>query len=136
VDKLPSFDLAVPRRSTSSLESALQMSVAVLEKLHDATLDAITFNWAHGSCVAEFAGAPMLPRGPFRLLWSSVTDLHVPRTLEWGPSVSVLSAAEVAPGFFELHLQSGDVVTLRAEAVKFEVGGNIAIGSGVSQSEL
>jgi hypothetical protein len=112
------------------------MSVAVLEKLHDATLVAITFNWAHGSCVAEFAGAPMLPHGPFRLLWSSVTDLHVPRTLEWGPSVSVLSAAEVTPGFYELHLQSGDVVTLRAEAVKFEVGGNIAMGSGASQSEL
>ena len=70
----------------------------------------------------------MLPRGPFRLLWSSVTDLHVPRTLEWGPSVSVLSAAEVTPGVYELHLQSGDVVTLRAKAVKFEVGGSIAMG--------
>jgi hypothetical protein len=112
------------------------MSAAILEKLHDVTLVAIAFDWAQGSCVAEFAGAPMLPRGPFRLLWSSVTDLHIPRTLEWGPSVSVLSAAEATPGFYELHLQSGDVVTLRAAAVKFEAGSNVAMGSGVAQSEL
>ena len=112
------------------------MSAAVLEKLHDATLIAITFNWAQGSCVAEFAGAPMLLCGPFRLLWSSVTELHVPRNLEWGPSVSVLSAVEATPGFYELHLQSGDVVTLRAAVVKFEAGGDVAMGSGVAQSEL
>lgn len=96
------------------------MSSDVLAGLHDATLVSITFDWAVGSCVAEFAGSPFGPKGPFRLRWSNVTHMHIPRTQGWGPSVSVLEASEPSPGNFELQLQSGDMITLRADGVALE----------------
>jgi hypothetical protein len=46
--------------------------------------------------------------------------LRIPRTQEWGPSVSVLSASEPSSGNFELQLQSGDLITLCADGVVLE----------------
>ena len=90
-----------------------------LVDLHDATLLSIQFEWKTGSCVADFSGVRG-PRGRCRLRWTNVSDLHVPRTQEWGPSVSVLAASEPSPGRFELQLQSGDLITLRADGVTLE----------------
>jgi hypothetical protein len=97
---------------------------AVFKKLHDATLLNVAFDWTRGSCVAEFAGAPALP-SPFRIAWAAVSDLHIPRLLAWGPSVSVLEIAEPSPGHYELHLQSGDVISLRAADAQFESSGKV-----------
>jgi hypothetical protein len=96
------------------------VSSDVLTSLHDATLVSITLNWANGSCVAQFAGSPSGPRGPFQVCWTNVTELRIPRTQEWGPSVSVLSASEPSSGNFELQLQSGDLITLCADGVVLE----------------
>lgn len=68
----------------------------------------------------ELRGAPNIPGGPFRLRWSTVSDLHIPRTLEWGPSVSVLSAEEHPPGHYALNLQSGDVIRILADSIVLE----------------
>jgi hypothetical protein len=94
----------------------------MLTVLHDATLVSITFDWASGSCVADFAGSPFGPKGPFRIRWRNVTHLNIPRVQGWGPSVSVLSASEPSPGNFEMQLQSGDLITLRAGGVVLEPG--------------
>jgi hypothetical protein len=91
-----------------------------LDKMHDATLISIQFDWESGTCVASFRGAPNIPGGPFRLRWTDVSDLHVPRNLAWGPSISVLSAVEHPTGRHALHLQSGDVITIQSRAVALE----------------
>jgi hypothetical protein len=96
------------------------MVSAPLDQLHDATLVAIQLDWDTGECVATFRGAPNIPGGSFRLRWTHVSDLHVPRALAWGPSMSVLSAVEHPGGRYALHLQSGDVITVQAEAVALE----------------
>jgi hypothetical protein len=96
------------------------MPSAPLDRMHDATLISIQFDWESGTCIASFRGSPNLPGGPFRLRWSGVSDLHVPRTLDWGPSISVLSAVENPKGHFALTLQSGDVVTILADSQTLE----------------
>lgn len=96
------------------------MPSVALDQLHDATLLTIQFDWNSGACVATFRGAPNVPGGAFRLRWTDVSDLHVPRTLDWGPSISVLSAREDPTGRYALHLQSGDVITIQAGSVALE----------------
>jgi hypothetical protein len=99
--------------------NAVMPSIA-LSQLHDATLLTIQFDWVSGACVASFRGAPDIPGCPFRLRWTNVSDLHAPRALAWGPSVSVLSAVESPMGCYALHLQSGDVITIQAGSVALE----------------
>ena len=96
------------------------MPSAPLDRMHDATLISIQLDWESGTCIARFGGAPNLTGGPFLLRWSAVSDLHVPRTLEWGPSISVLSAVENPRGHYALTLQSGDVITILADSVTLE----------------
>jgi hypothetical protein len=59
--------------------------------LHDATLLEVRLNWESGECIAFLKGS----RGAFQVTWSDVTDVHLPRRLDWGPAVSVLSATEL-----------------------------------------
>ena len=94
--------------------------LTAFDNLHDATLLAVHLDCTSGECIASFDGAPHIPNGPFRLRWTDVSDIHVPRRLEWGPSVSVLSAEENAQGCYALHLQSGDILTIRASGLTFE----------------
>ncbi len=96
------------------------MPSAPPDRMHDATLISIQFDWESGTCVASFRGAPNMVAGPFRLRWSTVSDLHVPRTLGWGPSISVLSAVENPKGRYTLNLQSGDVITILTDSVMLE----------------
>jgi len=96
------------------------MPSAPFDKMHDTTLISIQIDWEIGTCVASFRGGPNIPGGPFQLRWTDVKDLHVPRTLAWGPSISVLSAMEYPTGRYALHLQSGDVITIQAGSVALE----------------
>ena len=41
-----------------------------------------------------------------------MTGLVVPATWPWSQSVSVLSAAEVAPGRYAFEMQSGDTIAV------------------------
>ena len=80
--------------------------------LHDDTLLEVRFNWASGECIAFLKGS----RGPFQVNWSGVTDVHLPRRLDWGPSVSVLTATELDDGeTWVLVMQSGDAITIRGK---------------------
>ena len=86
-----------------------------LPNLHDATLLEVRFDWASGECVAFFKGSPFGQRGPFQIAWSGVTDVHLPRRLDWGPSVSVMRASELDAGVWVLEMQSGDKLTIRGQ---------------------
>jgi hypothetical protein len=96
------------------------MPLVPLDNMHDATLISIKLDWESGTCVASFRGGPTIPGGPFLLRWTDVSDLHIPRTFAWGPSVSVLLAVEDPPGCYALQLQSGDVITVKAGSIAFE----------------
>ena len=91
------------------------MTSIALPDLHDATLTDVHFYWAQGVCVVSFAGSPNGPTGPFSLAWANVTDLQLPRRMEWGPSVSVSNLTEVGPDHWVLEMQSGDELVLRGK---------------------
>jgi len=84
--------------------------------LHDATLNAVRFSWAEGRCVLDLSSfeAPEC-----ELVFTGVSDLHVPRHYPWGPSVSVNTVRRVRDSTFEIELQSGDVLRIEASAWSF-----------------
>jgi hypothetical protein len=84
--------------------------------VHDATLTGVHFDWAKARCIFS-----VVPVGldPHRLVFSGVSELHIPRHEPWGPSTSVNGIRENAPGIFEVELQSGDVLRIVASAWEF-----------------
>jgi hypothetical protein len=89
-----------------------------INHLHDATLVSIQLHWGDRTCELSFAGAPSIP-GPFSLVFAGVTELHVPSTMPWAPSVSVLEAA-FSGGVATIAMQSGDTVTLVSPNYSFK----------------
>lgn len=84
--------------------------------LHDATLTAIYFDWAAGTCSVRLS----LPGAEnCELKFSGVYELIVPRREPWGPSVSVNSSREVGGNIFEIELQSGDILRVSADSWLF-----------------
>jgi hypothetical protein len=82
-----------------------------IQQMHDASLVAIRFDWSSRTCVFEFSGAPQLLE-PFSLTFTDVTELSVPATYPWGPSVSVLEVADRGAGRYDFVMQSGDTITV------------------------
>lgn len=84
--------------------------------LHDATLHAIHFAWAEGRCTLQLATVDL---GERALVFSDVTEVHIPKEQPWGPSVSIDAAREPSPNRFEVELQSGDVLRVQAAGWAF-----------------
>lgn len=83
--------------------------------LHDATLREVRFAWAEGLCTLHVQTSC---HGAQELVFSGVTELHLPRQQPWGPSVSINAARECGSNKFEVELQSGDVLRLQAASWK------------------
>jgi hypothetical protein len=83
--------------------------------LHDATLREVRFAWAEGLCTLHVQTSG---HGAQELVFSGVTELHLPRQQPWGPSVSINAARECGSNKFEVELQSGDVLRLQAASWK------------------
>ena len=86
-------------------------------KLHDATLKSITFEWREALCILELRTSE---EPHCKLIFSAVTHIAVPRNQPWGPSVSINEFREKQPGSFEIELQSGDVIEVKASNFLFE----------------
>jgi hypothetical protein len=84
--------------------------------LHDATLKGLHLSWADGRCSLEF---DTVEDGMRELVFSGVTEMHVPRTMPWGPSVSVNTTRQIGADLFEVNLQSGDVLKIQANGWQF-----------------
>jgi hypothetical protein len=82
--------------------------------LHDATLLTVTVSCHEGSCSIEVE--PVGPAAPAHLRFVGVTEVYVPREQPWGPSVSINVLRQAAGGEYELELQSGDVVRVKASS--------------------
>ncbi len=80
--------------------------------IHDATLLVVSFVWAEARCTLRLA----MSTHDCELVFDGVTEFTAPRRQPWGPSVSVNSAKQVAPGKFEVEIQSGDVLCISAAA--------------------
>jgi hypothetical protein len=84
--------------------------------LHDATLKAVRLAWAEGRCVLELSSseAPSC-----ELIFTGVSELHVPRHYPWGRAVSINAVRRVKDNTFEVEVQSGDVLRIEASAWSF-----------------
>lgn len=84
--------------------------------LHDATLVAIHFVWADGTCIMTVRHGQL---SDCTLTFTGVSSLTLPRTQPWGPSQSINSACERNMGQYEIELQSGDLIKIDASDACF-----------------
>ncbi|MGI9217020.1 MAG: hypothetical protein ACR2JA_08495 [Hydrogenophaga sp.] len=84
--------------------------------VHDATLKTVFFEWRDATCSLEIE---RLSLGTGRLQFLGVSDVHIPRALPWGPSDSINGLRQYDGNFFEIELQSGDVLVIKAESWQF-----------------
>lgn len=97
-------------------------SPKVSVEFHDGVLQSIALNWQLATCVAWVAlyqGWNSHPYG--RIEWSGVERLSIEHTSPWGPSESILEVHFDGPDGDELHMQSGDVIRVRATARQVDV---------------
>jgi hypothetical protein len=85
--------------------------------MHDWTLKKIEFDWPSARVTIDFEDLTSTVK---RLVAERVSDLHVPRANEWGPSVSVneMPEVETLPSglrVLKIEVQSGDVIRIVAE---------------------
>jgi hypothetical protein len=90
-----------------------------IDKLHDASLVAVNFDWQARTCSFNFSGAPHKLE-PFTVTFYNVTELQIPASYPWGSSVSVLEFRDKGEGLYELAMQSGDTITVVAPNYSFK----------------
>lgn len=99
------------------------MSIAeplgAITNLHDRVVIEIAMEWATGIVTIELKGTR-----PSRIIADGVTELGIPRLLEWGASASINSVSVVRHGGnllqLAIEMQTGDVISIRATAVRLE----------------
>lgn len=84
--------------------------------LHDATLASVVFDVQGARCIAEL----ITTAGPAALRWTGVRDVLLPHEEPWGASQSILEARTHPDGVFEIQMQSGDLIRVRARTCAFE----------------
>jgi len=79
--------------------------------VHDAVLSAIYISWEADRCDLR-----MHPVGTTAhlLVFEGFSALEFPKQEPWGPSSSINTLREPEQGKFEIELQSGDVLRVRA----------------------
>ena len=82
--------------------------------LHDATLVAVHFVWADGTCIMAVGHSQL---SECTLTFTGVSNLILPRTQPWGRSQSINSASERNKGQYEIEMQSGDLIKIDASTV-------------------
>jgi len=87
--------------------------------MHDWTFLGLTVDWIAATARLEFKSSSGLKA----VTAAGLVDLHVPRNLPWGPSVSVNKCdgpTKLQDGGYSLaiELQSGDTIELRAEQIQ------------------
>jgi hypothetical protein len=88
--------------------------------LHDSTLFFVHLDWTKGDLTLQLETTEM-QRG--RLIFSEIDELFIPRGLPWGPSASINRLRITDTGAFEVEMQSGDVLIVRAKSWTFVDGG-------------
>ena len=89
--------------------------------MHDWTLVSILFEWKSGCVTLEFKTHRS---NSAKLTANGVSELHVPRLNDWGPSASVNGVLGPSDGpsgrrEFEVEMQSGDRIRIVAASFNF-----------------
>ena len=89
--------------------------------MHDWTPVSTLFEWKTARVILEFGTGGSKSR---KLMAHGVSELHVPRLNEWGPSVSVNKVAEPSDNAsgrreLEIEMQSGDHIRIVARSFDF-----------------
>ena len=96
------------------------------DRLHDATLVAVTFDWASGDAYVRVRLREEAARGA-EIHVTGTTLLRCPREQPWGPSVSINEVRLLSPQGgrkrLEVEVQSGDVIEIEGNAVELGVDG-------------
>jgi hypothetical protein len=92
------------------------MSDGAFPSLHDWSLVGVEYDWLSATIRMRFKSAAGLQT----LVATGVSDLHVPHTEPWGPSISVngvewLDGEIAGLRVLKIEMQSGDVIALTAE---------------------
>jgi hypothetical protein len=90
--------------------------------LHDASVLSISYDW-EGKLVSVFgkrSDYATKKSSPFKILFSNVKLLSIPRMEEWGPSDCILETAQLSISEFQIQMQSGDLIVVNAESFSFE----------------
>jgi hypothetical protein len=82
--------------------------------LHDATLDSVRVDWSAGVC--QLVVSPVGSTAAHELSFQGMSELTLPRHQPWGSSTSINAVRQPAPDQFEVEVQSGDVIQIRAAA--------------------
>jgi len=100
---------------------SVETSVFSSLPLHDAVVESITLDWGMGVCTIalRLCGAMAPEPRQRKLVFSNVTELVVPRDEPWGSSSQVNGQHKDGPEF-QIEMQSGDTVVVKAEAFSLE----------------
>jgi hypothetical protein len=88
--------------------------MTTLPTFHDAIVKSIRLDWAQGRCSVELDTAER----PVQLVFSNVRLVLIPREQPWGPSVLLNALTMVGSGVFQMELQSGDAVQIKAVSLE------------------
>jgi hypothetical protein len=89
-------------------------------KLLDMSLVRIAVEWKAGLCTADIDGAVKPAVSGAQLRWIGVTEVDIPRGFPWGPSISINEARGPVDGRYEVEMQSGDTIVVRAVSCEVE----------------
>ncbi len=88
--------------------------------LHDATLLSVAYEWGEKKCRLELRAYDSRQSRIVSCLleFCDVTNIVIPHTNPWGPSVSINSCSYTS-GVYEIEMQSGDTIAVHAETCNF-----------------
>ena len=86
--------------------------------LHNAILQTAAVHWPSATCRLLFE--PVEVAQVQELAFAGVTELIVPRQQPRGPSSLVNTVLQPEPGCFQLEMQSGDVIQVRASTWHYQ----------------
>ena len=90
-------------------------------EMHDWTLKSIQYEWEEARAVFIFESSQSLNI----VVAQGVSDLHIPQSKPWGPSVSVNRVSESDAGNemkkLAIEMQTGDSITVVAASFSLEL---------------
>jgi hypothetical protein len=89
-------------------------------RLHDMSLVRIAVEWKAGLCIADIDGPVIRDVMGAQLRWIGVTEVEIPRRFPWGRSISVNKACGPVDGRYEIEMQTGDTIVVRATSCEIE----------------
>jgi hypothetical protein len=90
--------------------------------LHDASVLSINYEWETKlvSIVGERYNSSIQKTSIFKILFANVKLLSIPHTEEWGSSNSILETVKLNSSEYQIQMQSGDLIDIKAESFSFE----------------